>query len=97
VWVRYRHADTGQVEEISRPLAGSIVRPRSVEEDPRFFLAAGAARFAEWLRQSEHVQHTALAEIQHVLDAVSAALPLDQDVQDLAALAHQAEGLARAP
>ena len=78
-------------------MAGSIVRRRSVEEDPRFFLAAGAARFAEWLRQSEHCQHTALAEIQRVLDQVSVALPLDRDVQDLAVLAHQAEGLPRAP
>jgi Ca-activated chloride channel family protein len=97
VFVRYRHADTGQVEEISRPLAGSIVQRRSIEDNPRFFLAAGAARFAEWLRQSEHAQHTALAEIQRVLDQVSVVLPLDQDVQDLAVLAHQAEGLPRAP
>ncbi len=93
VFVRYRNADSGQVEEISRPLAGSIVRRRSVEQDPRFFLAAGAARFAEWLRQSEHAQHTALADVQRLLDNVSAALPLDRDVQDLAALSHQAENL----
>jgi len=96
VFVRYRHAESGQIEEISRPLAGSLIRRRSVEEDPRFFLAAGAARFAEWLRQSEHAQHTSLADVQRVLDHVSAALPLDRDVQDLAALAHQAENLPRA-
>ncbi|RPJ31589.1 MAG: DUF3520 domain-containing protein, partial [Planctomycetaceae bacterium] len=96
VFVRYRHAETGQVEEISRPLAGSLIRRRSVEDDPRFFLAAGAARFAEWLRQSEHAQHTVLADVQRLLDNVSAALPLDRDVQDLAALAHQAENLPRA-
>ncbi len=97
VFVRYRNVETGQMEEISRPLAGSIVRRRSVEEDPRLFLAAGAARFAEWLRQSEHAQNTALPDVQRLLDQVSAALPLDRDVQDLAALAHQAEGLPRAP
>ncbi len=96
VFVRYRHAETGQVEEVSRPLAGSLIRRRSVEEAPRFFLAAGTARFAEWLRQSEHAQHTALADVQRLLDNVSAALPLDRDVQDLAALAHQAENLPRA-
>lgn len=97
VFVRYRNTETGQIEEISRPLANSLVRRRSVEDDPRFFLAAGAARFAEWLRQSEHAQQTSLADVQHLLDRVSADLPLDRQVQDLALLAHQAEGLPRAP
>ncbi|MBN1507651.1 MAG: von Willebrand factor type A domain-containing protein [Sedimentisphaerales bacterium] len=97
VFVRYRNAETDQVEEISRPLPGSILRRQSVEDNPRFFLAAGAARFAEWLRQSEHARHTTLADVQRVLDQVGAALPLDQDVQDLASLAHQAENLPRAP
>jgi Ca-activated chloride channel family protein len=97
VFVRYRHAETGQVEEISRSLAGVIVRRTSVEENPRLFLAAGAARFAEWLRQSEHARHTTLADVQRLLDRVSAALPLDRDMQDLSALAHQAENLPRAP
>ncbi len=97
VFVRYRNAETGQMEETSASLPGSAIRRRSVEEDPRFFLAAGAARFAEWLRQSEHVQHTTLGDIQRLLDQVSAALPLDRDVQDLAAVAHRAEGLPRAP
>jgi Ca-activated chloride channel family protein len=46
VFVRYRNTETGQIEEISRPLAHSLVRRRSVEDDPRFFLAAGAARLA---------------------------------------------------
>ncbi len=97
VLVRYRNMETGQIEEISRPLANSLIRRRSVEEDPRFFLAAGAARFAEWLRQSEHAQQTSLADVQRLLDRVSADLPLDRQVQGLALLAHQAEGLPRAP
>lgn len=96
VFVRYRNSETGQIEEISRPLAGSLIRRRTVEEDPRFFLAAGAARFAEWLRQSEHARDASLQQIQDVLDRVSGALPLDQSVQALAALAHQAENLPRA-
>ncbi|MEN6427697.1 MAG: von Willebrand factor type A domain-containing protein [Phycisphaerales bacterium] len=96
VFVRYRNADTRQIEETSRPLAGSVIQRRSVEEDPRFFLAAGAARFAEWLRQSEHARDTSPTTIQDVLDRVSAALPLDRNVQDLAVLAHQAENLPRA-
>lgn len=96
VFVRYRNSETGQIEEISRPLTNSLIRRRTVEEDPRFFLAAGAARFAEWLRQSEHAKDTSLKSIQDVLDRVSGALPLDQSVRDLAVLAHQAENLPRA-
>jgi Ca-activated chloride channel family protein len=96
VSVRYRNTETGLIEEISRSLAGSVFRRQSVEENPRFFLAAGAARFAEWLRQSEHARETTLADVQDVLDRVSAVLPLDQSVRDLAALAHQAENLPRA-
>jgi Ca-activated chloride channel family protein len=96
-FVRYRNAETGLVEEIARSLAGSVIRRQSIEENPRLFLAAGAARFAEWLRQSEHARHTTPADVQQLLDRVSAALPLDQDVQDLAALVHQAENLPRAP
>jgi Ca-activated chloride channel family protein len=97
VFVRYRNTETGQIEEISRPLANSLIRRRSVEDDPRFFLAAGAARFAEWLRQSEHARQTSLSDVQRLLDRVSAALPLDRQVRDLATLAHQAEGLPRTP
>ena len=97
VFVRYRDTDTGKIEEIAQSLTSSIVRRRSVEQDPRFFLAAGAARLAEWLRQSEHARGTNLADVQNLLDQVSAALPLDHDVQELAALAHQAENLPRAP
>ncbi|MBN1362187.1 MAG: von Willebrand factor type A domain-containing protein [Sedimentisphaerales bacterium] len=97
VFVRYRDTDTDKIEEIAQPLAGSIVRRRSVEENPRFFLAAGAARFAEWLRQSEHAWDTQLADVQNLLDEVSVVLPLDRDIRDLAALAHQAENLPRAP
>jgi Ca-activated chloride channel family protein len=96
VFVRYRNADTGQIEETSRALAGSIVRRLTIEENPRFFLAAAVARFAEWLRQSEHAKDTRLTDVQDVLDRVSAVLPLDQTVRDVATLAHQAENLPRA-
>lgn len=97
VFVRYRDTDTDKIEEIAQSLTSSLVRRRSVEADPRFFLAAGAARFAEWLRQSEHARATSLTDVQTLLDEVSVALPLDRDVQDLAALAHQGENLPRAP
>jgi len=97
VFVRFRNAETGAMEEISSRLTRAIVHKPTVEDDPRFFLAAGAARFAEWLRQSEHAQHTDFADVLRVLDQVRAALPLDGDVSELADLVRRAEHLPRAP
>jgi Ca-activated chloride channel family protein len=97
VFVRFRNAETGAMEEISSRLTRAIVHKPTVEDDPRFFLAAGAARFAEWLRQSEHAQHTDFADVLRVLDQVRAALPLDGDASELVDLVRQAEHLPRAP
>ncbi len=97
VFVRYKDTDTQAFEEIARPLTGTLIRTRTVAQSPRFYLAASAARFAEWLRQSEHARATRLDQIQTVIDQVSAALPLDRDIRELADLVRQAEGLPRAP
>jgi Ca-activated chloride channel family protein len=97
VFVRYRNVATGQIEEISSRLGSEIVRRRTVESAPSFFLAAGAARFAEILRQSEHVQHGNLMDVLRVVEQVSLALPLDRDVRELVELVRKAEGLPRSP
>ncbi|MHC4071117.1 MAG: YfbK domain-containing protein [Planctomycetota bacterium] len=97
VFVRYRNVATGQIEEISNRLGSAIVRRRTVESAPRFFLAAGAARFAEILRQSEHAQHGNLMDVLRVVEQVSLALPLDRDVRELVKLVRKAEGLPRSP
>jgi Ca-activated chloride channel family protein len=97
VFVRYRHAETGRIEEISRCLDGTIVQRRTVQSDPRLFLAAAAARFAEWLRQSEHVQPGNVADVLRVTEQVSLALPLDRDVRELVELIRKAEHLPRSP
>ena len=97
VFVRYRNVATGQIEEISSRLGSEIVRRRTVESAPRFFLAAGAARFAEILRQSEHAQHGNLMDVLRVVEQVSLALGLDRDVRELAELVRKAEGLPRSP
>jgi Ca-activated chloride channel family protein len=97
VFVRYRHAETGQIEEVSSRLMSSIVRRRTVESDPRFFLAAGAARFAELLRQSEHAQHGSFTDVCRIVEQVSLALPLDRDVRELAELIGKAPDLPRSP
>ncbi|MCD6394387.1 MAG: DUF3520 domain-containing protein, partial [Planctomycetes bacterium] len=95
VFVRYRHADTGRMEEISCRLKSTIVQRRKVESSPRFFLAAAAARFAEIMRQSEHARHGSLTDVLTVAEKVSLALPLDRDVRELAELIRKAEHLPR--
>jgi len=96
VFVRYRNAETHRMEEISRRLKSSIVQRRKVESSPRFFLAAAASRFAEILRQSEHVRHGSLTDVLAVAEKVSLALPLDRDVRELVELIRKAEHLPRA-
>jgi Ca-activated chloride channel family protein len=97
VFVRYRNVETGQIEEISSRLSSAIVRRRTVESAPRFFLAAGAARFAEILRQSEHARDASLTDVLRVVEQVSLALGLDRDVRELADLIRKAEHLPRSP
>jgi len=97
VFVRYRNVETGQIEEISSRLSSAIVRRRTVESAPRFFLAAGAARFAEILRQSEHAQDGSLTDVLRIVEQVSLALGLDRDVRELADLIRKAEHLPRSP
>jgi Ca-activated chloride channel family protein len=97
VFVRYRDVETGQFEEISSRLSSAIVRRLTVESAPRFFLAAGAARFAEILRQSEHAQNGNLMDVFRVVEQVSLALPLDRDVRELAELIRKSENLPGSP
>lgn len=97
VFVRYRHAETGQMEEVSARLTDAMVQRPTVQDNPRFFLAAGTARFAEILRQSEHSRQTSLTDVLNVVEQVRAALPLDRDVSELAGLIRNAENLPRAP
>ncbi|MBL7152703.1 MAG: von Willebrand factor type A domain-containing protein [Phycisphaerae bacterium] len=97
VFVRYRNADTGQIEEISENLNCTVVRRLTVESAPRFFLAVAAARFAEILRESEHAQPAGLKDVLRVAEQVTLALPLDRDVRGLAELIRKADNLPKAP
>ncbi len=100
VYVRYRDPDTQQVREIESRLTNDLVTNRIPSEDERFYLAACAARFAEVLRGSEHVQEPEairnLAQLEIVLDVVASRLPMDQSVQDFSDLVHRAIGLPQA-
>jgi Ca-activated chloride channel family protein len=96
VYVRYRNADTDRIEEIPRRLTSDIISQRTPESDPRFFLAACAAEFAEILRGSEHARDTSLDQVRHVLARAAAQLPLDARGQELLDLVTRSRGLPRA-
>lgn len=96
VFVRYRNVDTDQMEEISSDLDNTIVRTRTVEDSPYFYLSAAAAQFAEILRQSEHVQGSNLTDVLIIAEKVSGVLGLDRDVRELAALIRRSEHLPKA-
>jgi Ca-activated chloride channel family protein len=95
VYVRYENVDSGRVEEISSRLSTLILQDRAPERDPRFFLAACAAEFAEILRQSEHARDGSLQALESNTTRVANALPLDQRAQELLTLVRRAEGLPR--
>ncbi len=97
VYVRYRDVDTDQVEEISRLIGNDVIDDRSVESNPRFYLAASAAQFAELLRNSPHARQTRFADVSRVMDRVSRALPLDRHIAELAELIRTVPDLPPAP
>ena len=97
VYVRYRNTDTEKIEEISQRLTSALIRERSPKEDPRFFLAAAAAEFAELLRDSEHATGGNLAKLQSILEQTVPHLPLDEKAAELLDLVRRAQGLPRAP
>ncbi|MBN1124280.1 MAG: von Willebrand factor type A domain-containing protein [Sedimentisphaerales bacterium] len=97
VFVRYRNAENGQIEEISSHLNSMIVDRLTVESAPRFFLAAGVARFAEILRGSEHARQTTVSDVLRIIEPVSLALPLDHDVRELVDLIRMSENLPKSP
>jgi Ca-activated chloride channel family protein len=97
VFVRYRNAESDRIEEISSRLSSAVVQRLTVESAPRFFLAAGAARFAEILRESEHAQRTNLMDVLRVVEQASLALPLDHDVRELVDLVRKSENLPKVP
>ncbi len=93
VYVRYVAAESGKVEEISTRLTSTIVRQRKPADDPRFYLAACAAEFAELLRGSEHAMDGSYEKVERVLSRACEALPLDTAAQELLEMVRRAREL----
>ncbi len=96
-YVRHQDVNTGQFQEISMALSSRIIGDPEIKQAPRFYLAAGAATFAEWLRQSEHARHVKLRDVLGVISEVRDTLTLDKQVAELADLILKAEHLPQAP
>jgi len=96
VYVRCRNLDSGEIEEISSRLTNALIARRTPEGDPRFFLAACVAEFAEILRGSEHARDGSLPGVEQAMIRVANALPLDERVQEFLKLIRQSQGLPQA-
>lgn len=86
VYVRYRRADNGAIEEISSVVRDDVRYKRFDQAAPRFRLAACVAEFAERLRRSPYAQGTTINEIHSTLLPVTFQLDLDQSLKELAEL-----------
>jgi Ca-activated chloride channel family protein len=95
VYVRYRRADNGAVEEISSRVTESVRAKRFEDADLRFRLAACTAEFAERLRRSPYADGTDMKDIFGRLQPVALELDLDGQVQELLRLISIADGLER--
>ncbi len=93
VYVRYRRADNGVVEEISKQVMEADRTPRFEDTGPRFQLAACVAEFAEHLRRSPYAEGTDIADITNRLQPVLLALDLDGRIQELQQLLSTAAGM----
>jgi Ca-activated chloride channel family protein len=97
VYVRYRDAQSRDIEEISQRLTGNMIKRRTPANSARFYLAACAAEFAEILRQSEHARGARLDRVEQMLHEVCRQLPLDTRAKELLDLVTSARGLPAAP
>jgi len=96
VFVRYRNAESDEVEEISTRLEPSIIARREPENAPRLYLAAAVAQFAEILRESEYARGGSIDGVRRILGEVAVELPLDQRVRELLRIVESAKGLPKA-
>jgi len=93
VYVRYRRADNGAVEEISRRVMESVRQKSFEDADERFQLAACTAEFAEKLRRSPYAEGIEMKDIAEKLQPVAMELELDEQVKELLRLISIAERL----
>jgi Ca-activated chloride channel family protein len=90
VRIRYRDEDSGKVEEITREIRTSDLHASAAEAGARFQLAAGAAEFAELLRNSPFAADGNYDAVADLLRPVALELHLDQRASELLDLVQRA-------
>lgn len=93
IYVRYRRADNGAIEEISSRVMDTDRKARFEDADARFQLSACVAEFAERLRRSPYAQGTEITDILARMQPVVLTLDLDDQVRELQQLISIAAGL----
>lgn len=96
VFVRWQHADSGKFEEISCRILPLHAQACRAVDNPRLFLAAAVAEYAEILRMSPYAKDGSLDEVILVARHVASALPFDAEVQSFLDLVEESKGLPRA-
>lgn len=95
VYVRYRRADTGDIEEVSSRVMDRVRTPHFEAADVRFQLSTCVAEFAEYLRRSPYAEATEMSDIYERMQPAVQTLDLDEQVQELRRLISIAESLER--
>ncbi|NOY79370.1 MAG: DUF3520 domain-containing protein [Kiritimatiellaeota bacterium] len=93
VYVRYRSADTGRIEETSARIRADAVRERTPEDSPYFWLAVCVGRFAEVLRGSPYAAPADLPRIERIATELAKALPLDRRIREFRELVDRTRSL----
>ncbi len=95
VRVRYRRVDTGEIEEIERPVHRRDIVARFADTDTHFKLAAAVAEFAEIMRGSQFARGSTFNDVSKILGPVSMDLALDRRVKEVFDMTRAARGLPR--
>ncbi|MEI6564578.1 MAG: von Willebrand factor type A domain-containing protein [bacterium] len=93
VRLRWKDPESGQVEEMAHMIRASDRYENFTQAPVRFRLAAGAAEFADHLRNNPLVMGSEMAEVGRVIRSVGLELNLDQKVADLVRMVSMAEKL----
>ncbi|PCJ56022.1 MAG: hypothetical protein COA79_20125 [Planctomycetota bacterium] len=96
VFVRYKNPGEKKAKEISLRVKAYDLKNYTPENNPRLFMGACAAEFAEILRKSSHAKDGDLNHLESLLRRVSKQLPLDNKIKELINLVSRSKGLPRA-
>jgi len=90
LYIRYQDVDSGQVVELSRPLARGEFVTNLAHTSPEFRLIAAVAEYAEILRGSYWAQDSSFTDVQFLANTVGSTFANDDDVLEFLSLLDRA-------